>query len=85
MPVEGTMSTGSESKIREDRTVCRTWASNMMVMIMRRRRMTMMVMIMRRRSMTKMVMIMTMKRMDAEDNDYEDDDEDIVNMMECVT
>ena len=52
---------------------------------MRRRRMTMMVMIMRRRSMTKMVMIMTMKRMDAEDNDYEDDDEDIVNMMECVT
>ena len=23
--------------------------------------------------------------MDAEDNDYEDDDEDIVNMMECVT
>ena len=73
MPVEGTMSTGSESKMREDRTVCRTWASTMMVMIMRRR------------SMTKMVMIMTMKRMDAEDNDYEDDDEDIVNMMECVT
>ena len=73
MPVEGTMSTGSESKMREDRTVCRTWASTMMVMIMRRR------------SMTKMVMIMTMKRMDAEDNDYEDDDEDIVNMTECVT
>ena len=73
MPVEGTMSTGSESKMREDRTVCRTWASTMMVMIMRRRRMTM------------MVMIMTMKRMDAEHNDYEDDDEDIVNMTECVT
>ena len=35
--------------------------------------------------MTMMVMIMTMKRMDAEDNDYEDDDEDIVNMTECVT
>ena len=35
--------------------------------------------------MTKMVMIMTMKRMDAEHNDYEDDDEDIVNMTECVT
>ena len=37
MPVEGTMSTGSESKMREDRTVCRTWAINMMVIIMRRR------------------------------------------------
>ena len=39
------MSTGSESKMREDRTVCRTWAINMMVMIMRRR-MVMMVMVM---------------------------------------
>ena len=67
------MSTGSESKMREDRTVCRTWAINMMVMIMRRR------------SMTMMVMTMRMKRMDAEDNDYEDDDEDMVNMIGCVT
>ena len=73
MPVEGTMSTGSESKMREDRTVCRTWAINMMVMIMRRR------------SGTMMVMTMRMKRMDAEDNDYEDDDEDMVNMIGCVT
>ena len=67
------MSTGSESKMREDRTVCRTWAINMMVMIMRRR------------SGTMMVMTMRMKRMDAEDNDYEDDDEDMVNMIGCVT